>query len=79
MQEIEKSENKVVIRCEICGSRRIVKKDGSFICQSCGIGYSLDEIKKMLQNGQQSNVAGDRCDENYENDDKCENDKDRKI
>ncbi|MDO5295226.1 MAG: hypothetical protein Q4F00_01085 [bacterium] len=36
------------IVCEICGSSNIVKKDGVFICQDCGLKYTADEAKKLL-------------------------------
>lgn len=37
-----------MIKCEMCGSTDIVKQDGVFVCQSCGIKYSLEEAKKMM-------------------------------
>ncbi len=42
------------IKCEVCGSSDIVKHSGMFICQSCGMKYSLDEIKTMLASAKQS-------------------------
>lgn len=35
--------------CEICGSSNIIKKDGVFACQTCGMQYSADDAKKLLQ------------------------------
>ena len=34
--------------CEICGSNDIEKKDGVFVCNSCGTKYSTEEAKKLL-------------------------------
>ena len=36
------------IRCEICGSLDIVKKDGFFVCQYCGARYSAEEARRLL-------------------------------
>lgn len=37
------------IKCEICGSTEIKKTDDStFICQSCGVQYTKDEVQKLL-------------------------------
>lgn len=66
VKETEKPESKGTIKCEVCGSNNIIKQDGSFMCQSCGIRYSLDEIKKMLQNGLQSSDEDDEEDEENE-------------
>ena len=32
--------------CEMCGSSDMVKQDGMFVCQTCGVKYSLEEAKK---------------------------------
>lgn len=37
-----------MIKCEMCGSTDIIKQDGVFVCQSCGIKYSPEEAKKMM-------------------------------
>ncbi len=39
------------IVCEMCGSTDIIKQDGIFMCQSCGMKYSLEEAKKMMIEG----------------------------
>lgn len=44
-----------MIKCEVCGNSNIVKQEGVFICQSCGIIYSLEEIRKLLAAQQGSN------------------------
>ena len=36
------------IVCEICGSSEMIKKDGVFQCECCGMKYSLEEIRSML-------------------------------
>ena len=37
------------LTCEICGSTEIKKIDDStFVCQSCGVQYTKDEVKKLL-------------------------------
>lgn len=36
------------LKCELCGSNDVVKKDGLYVCQHCGTKYSLDEAKKLL-------------------------------
>lgn len=33
--------------CEMCESSDLIKQDGAFACQSCGIKYSVEEAKKM--------------------------------
>ena len=35
--------------CEICGSTNLIKQDGMFVCQSCGVKYSVEEIKQMIE------------------------------
>lgn len=37
--------------CEICGGVDLVKEDGVFTCQGCGGKYSLEEVKKMMVEG----------------------------
>lgn len=34
--------------CELCNSTQFIKEDGFFICQGCGMRYSLVEMKKLL-------------------------------
>ena len=38
----------LTIRCEVCGSQTLVKQNGVFICRTCGVGYSLEEVKQKL-------------------------------
>ena len=44
----------------MCGSTDFVKEDGLFVCQSCGIKYSLEEAKKLMVEG---TVKIDKTDE----------------
>ena len=37
------------LTCEMCGSTNVVKKDGLFVCQSCGTKYSPEEAKKIME------------------------------
>ena len=43
--------------CEMCGSTDLIKQNGLFVCQSCGIKYSVEEARKMMIAGT-VNVAG---------------------
>lgn len=38
------------IKCQVCGSSDIVKQDGDvFVCQSCGVKYTAQNIKDMVE------------------------------
>lgn len=37
--------------CEMCNSSDLIKQDGCFVCQHCGMKYSLEEAKKMMVEG----------------------------
>lgn len=37
--------------CEMCGGTDLIKQDGVFVCQSCGVKYSVEEAKKMMIEG----------------------------
>ena len=39
------------IACEMCGSNDLIKQEGNFICQHCGMKYSTEEVKKMMIEG----------------------------
>lgn len=39
------------LTCEMCGSTDMVKQDGFFVCQTCGMKYSAEEAKKMMIEG----------------------------
>lgn len=39
------------ITCEICGSNDIIKKDDFFECRLCGTKYSVEEVKKIVLEG----------------------------
>ena len=36
------------IRCEMCFSTDLVKKDGVYVCQSCGTSYAPEEARKLM-------------------------------
>lgn len=36
------------LTCELCGSTSLVKQNGVFICQSCGMKYTVEEAKKLM-------------------------------
>ena len=37
--------------CEICGGTEIIKQEGTFVCQGCGMKYSAEEVRKMMTGG----------------------------
>lgn len=39
------------LACEMCGSTDLMKQDGVFVCQSCGMKYSVEEARKMMVEG----------------------------
>lgn len=39
------------LTCEMCGGTDLIKQDGVFVCQNCGMKYSLEEAKKMMIEG----------------------------
>lgn len=39
------------LTCEMCGGTDLMKKDGVFVCQSCGCKYSVEEAKRMMVEG----------------------------
>ena len=39
------------LTCEMCGSTDLMKQDGVFVCQTCGMKYSVEEAKKMMIEG----------------------------
>ena len=39
------------LQCEMCGSADLIKQDGVFVCQNCGMKYSVEEAKKMMIEG----------------------------
>ena len=41
----------MAVKCEVCGSADITKQGDVFVCQGCGIQYTLDAIKAMASGG----------------------------
>ncbi len=39
------------LTCEMCGGTDLIKQDGVFVCQSCGMKYSVEEAQKMMIEG----------------------------
>lgn len=39
------------LTCEMCGGTDLIKQDGVFVCQSCGMKYSVEDAKKMMIEG----------------------------
>lgn len=39
------------LTCEMCGGTELIKLDGAFVCQNCGMKYSVEEAKKMMIEG----------------------------
>lgn len=39
------------LTCEMCGGTDLMKQDGDFVCQNCGMKYSIEEAKKMMIEG----------------------------
>ena len=39
------------LTCEMCGSTELMKQEGVFVCQTCGMKYSVEEAKKMMIEG----------------------------
>ena len=36
--------------CELCNGEQFLKTDGFFVCESCGMKYTAEEMRKMLEN-----------------------------
>ncbi len=39
------------MKCEMCDGAEFIKQDGVYICQYCGMKYSVEEAKKMMVEG----------------------------
>ena len=39
------------LTCEMCGGTDFIKQDGVFVCQSCGIKYTVEEARKIMIEG----------------------------
>lgn len=39
------------LSCEMCGGNDLIKQDGVYVCQYCGMKYSVEEAKKMMIEG----------------------------
>ena len=36
------------LTCEMCGGTDLIKKDGVFVCQSCGTKYSVEDARNLM-------------------------------
>ena len=54
------------IVCELCGSTDLIKQDGIFVCQSCGCKYSLEEVRKLIGEGNLTVQPVARADQSLE-------------
>ena len=36
------------LKCEICGSNDIVKRGDYFVCESCGVKYTAEDVRKIV-------------------------------
>ena len=56
------------LKCELCGSNDIIKKDDFYVCESCGTKYTVEEAKKLLVDisGSTVNVANNPQEKNLE-------------
>lgn len=36
------------LACEMCGGTDLIKQEGVFVCQNCGMKYSVEDAKKMM-------------------------------
>ena len=41
-----------LLKCEICNGVNLMKQEGMFVCQTCGVKYSIEEARKMLRGGE---------------------------
>ena len=39
------------LTCEMCGSTDLLKQEGVFVCQTCGMKYSVEDAKRMMIEG----------------------------
>ena len=46
------------IKCELCGSNQLIKKDGYYQCEHCGTKYTIEQAKKLIVLGTVEVVKG---------------------
>lgn len=61
------------LTCEMCGSTELIKQDGFFVCQTCGIKYSVEEARKMMIEGTLNVTGTVQIDRNNEIENKLKN------
>lgn len=47
-----------IIKCEMCGSNRLIKTDGVYQCEFCGTKYTPEEAKKLIISGTVEVIKG---------------------
>ena len=47
-----------IIKCEMCGSNRLIKAEGVYQCEFCGTKYTPEEAKKLIVSGTVEVVKG---------------------
>ena len=46
------------LKCELCGSTDFIKEGGVFVCQKCGMKYSLEEAKRVMAEAEKAEGKG---------------------
>ncbi len=46
------------MKCEICSHVGLIKKNGAFICENCGVKYTVDEVRGMVESNE-ANMCGE--------------------
>lgn len=55
--------------CEVCGGSNFLKENGVFVCQICGMKYSLAEAKKLVKEVPDTEQSVNYAENNSSNDD----------
>lgn len=55
--------------CEVCGESSFLKENGVFVCQTCGMKYSLAEAKKLVKEVPDTEQSVNNAENNSSNDD----------
>lgn len=48
----------MALTCELCNSTNFVKEEGMFVCQDCGMKYSIEEAKRLIAGGDAPAASG---------------------
>lgn len=44
------------IKCEMCGSNNLIKTDNIFLCRNCGVKYTVEEARKLMDESSENAV-----------------------